>query len=182
MEDKEYYAILSEEISRHQIDAEYSKATHYAASTRFDKLYQWYLFPGFLITILGISTLLNCLKDGVCFPCLFSNNISCDVLSHSISLIGVCITVWPLIKDYSGKSVMHRRFAEQYNNISKKCTNWKTEYPRGTNLELAKKSVLSIRESICVINSLSPTTRGSDYKRGQKEINNGSYNYDEDPQ
>ncbi len=177
MDDKNYYETLKTEISRHLEDANYAKATNYAAAARYERKYQLFLLPGFLITILGVSSLFSCVSKGVCVPCFFNMPGDCDIFSHMIAFIGVCITVWPLIKDYSGQAVMYRRFAEQYNEVSKRCINWETEYPLNSNIETAKMSVLSIRNSLSIINGLSPNTKYKDYKSAKTSIEHGSYDY-----
>lgn len=178
MDNNTYYETLKAEISRHLVDSNYSKATNYAAATRFERKYQLFLIPGFLITILGVSTLFSCVSKGVCIPCFFNMPGDCDIFSHMIAFLGVCITVWPLIKDYSGQAVMYRRFAEQYNEVSKRCINWETEYPSDSNIETAKMSVLAIRNSLSIINALSPNTKYKDYKSAKSSIEGGSYDYD----
>lgn len=177
MNNQTHYEILKAEISRHLVDANYSKATNYAAAARYEKKYQLFLLPGFLITILGVSSLFSCVSKGVCVPCLFNMPGDCDIFSHMIAFIGVCITVWPLIKDYSGQAVMYRRFAEQYNEVSKRCINWETEYPANSDIEIAKMSVLAIRNSLSIINGLSPNTKYKDYQIAKSNIEDGSYNY-----
>lgn len=173
------YEVLLEEIKRHTEDAQFSKATQFVAANRLENKYQFFLFPGFFITILGVSSLFGCISKGVCIACLFNLSGDCDILSHIIAFLGVCITVWPLIKDYSGKAALHRRFAEQYNEITKQCLNWKTDYPPGSDSAMAKTSVLTLRDKLSIINSLSPYTTSKDYEIAKKNIENGAYIYDQ---
>ncbi|MDR2011245.1 MAG: SLATT domain-containing protein [Bacteroidales bacterium] len=165
----DYYFILEEEIKRHTEDVEYAKATQYAAAERNDRLYNILLFWGFIITLIGLS--------GLLFSISLWINFEYNWISHVITLIGACITLWPLIKDYSGKAMNHRRFAEEYNTIYKKCKNWKTDFSGDNNIFEAKKELHLIRNQVISTNSLSPKTVPKDYEVAKKNINSGSYTY-----
>jgi hypothetical protein len=163
------HELLKEEIERHKEDVEFAKATHYAAAMRNEKWYNLWLFWGFFITLLGVSCFL-CSVSKLC--CFFENWIG-----QFITLLGACFTLCPLIKDYSGKAVNHRRFAEAYNSIHKNCINWQSDFPDVKNIAEAKGNILIIRNSINYTNSLSPKTKTKDYVKGQQSIKSGSYVY-----
>lgn len=159
---------LFDEIKRHIEDTESAASTNYAAAIRFNKNYNRFLRWGFIVTLIGLTCLV---KDFLC--CSHYN-----VYSQLTVLLGALLTLWPLIKDYSGKSVNHRRFAEEYNNIAKHCKNWQTNFPNpGENITSAIDSVICLRERLITINNLSPATSEKDYKKGAKNIKEGSYKY-----
>ncbi|MDR1582881.1 MAG: hypothetical protein LBS55_06415 [Prevotellaceae bacterium] len=166
------YQLLLKEIKHHKEDAESAKSTHYAAAQRNEKLYSSFLLWGFIITLLGVS----------CLLCLFINYVHfCqNWIGQSITLIGAGITLWPLIADYSGKAMSHRRSAEEYNSICKKCINWESDFPDKNYLGEARKDILIIRNSINFINNFSPRTTYSDFIKGRKNINAENYLYDSD--
>jgi hypothetical protein len=164
------YELLTEEIGRHKEDVESAMSTHYAAAMRNENSYNKLLLCGFVITLLGLSCFLCSLSNYLCF-CK-------DWIGQSITLVGACTTLWPLIKDYSGKAVQHRQSANEYNSIFKKCNNWKSDFPNEDFIIEAKRDIHIIRNSINHINFLSPKTENIDYKRGKKNIDLGSYTYD----
>ena len=165
------YIYFEDEIERHYIDSEASKSTQYAAATRNDKYFTYWLRAGFVLTILGVSAFLYSL-----FLKTFPNCM--NLLGQLITMFGACTTLWPLINNFSGKAESHRRYAEKYNEISKKCKNWHTDFPPDSkNMSEVKMFVISIRESLNSINSLTPPTLLKDYNVGQKNIEEGSYDY-----
>ena len=165
----DYYSVLEEEIKRHTEDVEYAKATHYAAAERNDRLYSILLFWGFLTTLLGLSSLLLSISLFIDFKY--------NWIGHIVTLLGACVTLWPLIKDYSGKAMNHRRFAEEYNTIYKRCKNWETDFPDNSNIAEAKKELLLLRSQVISVNSLSPKTVPKDYAIASRNIDTGSYSY-----
>ncbi|GHS91359.1 hypothetical protein FACS1894174_05270 [Bacteroidia bacterium] len=175
---RKHYILLETEIGRHLQDTEAAKATQYAAAERNEKWYKQFLRIGFIITIVGISALFYIIfntGNGVfSFYCF---DITKQIMSLTITLLGAGLTLWPLVKDYSGKAVNHRRFAEEYNSVWKQCKNWQTDYPDEKNILDAKSNVHSIRERVISINNLSPATQGKDYEKGIKNRTSGSYDY-----
>jgi hypothetical protein len=173
------YILFEKEISRHLQDTEAAKATHFAAATRNEKWYKWFLRIGFIISIVGVSAWFYVVfSTNHCVLFSFSRfDITMQILSLIVTLFGSGLTLWPLIKDYSGKAVTHRRFAEEYNSVSKKCRNWQTDYPDEKNILDVKNYVLSIRDKIISINNLSPATSERDYEKGKKSRESGSYDY-----
>ena len=163
------YDILKEEIERHKDDAVSTMSTQYAAAIRNEKLHNRFLLAGFIITLAGVSCFLCCIIRLIPYEC--------TCIGSLITLIGAFFTLWPLIKDYSGKAVTHRRFAEEYNSILKQCTNWETDYMDEDNMPEATENVISIRNSIISVNRLSPATKEKDYKDGEKNREEGSYTY-----
>jgi hypothetical protein len=151
-------------------DAKYSMSRHYAAAIRNENKYNFFLVLGFLITLFGVSCFLCSLNNYLCF-CK-------DWIGQFITLVGACVTLWPLIKDFSGKAVHHRQSANEYNSIFKKCNNWKSDFPYKDSLFKAKQDILSIRTTINLINHLAPKTEDIDYKKGKESIISGSYTYD----
>jgi hypothetical protein len=164
------FELLQQEVKRHMEDAKYSMSTQYAAAIRNENQYNTFLFLGFFITLFGISCFLCSLNNYLCF-CK-------DWIGQFITLFGACVTLWPLIKDYSGKAVHHRQSANEYNSIFKKCNNWKSDFPYKDSLYKAKQDILSIRTTINIINHLAPKTEDIDYKKGKESILSGSYTYD----
>jgi hypothetical protein len=166
---KIYYYILQKEINRHKEDLEYTKATQFAAAERNADLYIRWLTFGFLLTLIGIS----CLLCSVIKICHFCENW----IGETIAILGAIATLWPLVRDYSGKAVHHKRTAEELNNLYKQCLNWETIFYDKKNFEEIKTFVMSIRNLFSVISSLAPLTEKRDYQTAKRNIDKGSYKY-----
>jgi hypothetical protein len=150
-----HYNLLKEEINRHIEDLYFTKSQQFSASSYHDKLYKRYLIIGFIVSLVGLSSFFYVLTTGTA---------SGLIITQAVTLLGACVTIWPLVRDYSGKAVMHRRFADEYGRIYKISRNWVTDFPNDSRLQDAEKSVVLIRRLIMTVNSLTPATSEDDYK------------------
>ncbi len=151
-----YYKFLKEEINRHLEDLYYTKSQQFSASVRFEKLYKLFLITGFVVSLIGLSAL---------FYVLTTRTEEGLILTQAVTLLGVFVTVWPLVRDYSGRAVMHRQFADEYGRLYKVAKNWITDFPNELRLQEAETAVLLIRNIIVTMNSLTPATNFEDYKK-----------------
>lgn len=156
-----YYSVLKEEMNRHLEDLYYTKSQHFSASTRCDNLYKLFLVLGFVVSIFGLSALFYILTVGT------ERGLA---LTQTVTLFGVFVTIWPLVRDYSGKAVVHRRFADEYGRLYKMGRNWRTEFPDESRLQEAESSVLLIRSLIMTMNSLTPAVKKIDYKNAKESF------------
>ncbi|GHT36530.1 hypothetical protein AGMMS49574_28400 [Bacteroidia bacterium] len=162
-----YYFYLKKEINRREVDILWTKTIHYKAAERMELCYNRWLGWGFCITLLGLS----------CFFCSVTNLCDCKKwIGSLITLVGAGVTLWPLIKDFTGKAVRHKRAADELHNLHMQCKNWETEYYRSS-IEIMRFFVLSIRSSYKLICSLAPHTTKGDFRNAEKDINKKDYEY-----
>jgi len=165
------YHIYKEEIERHLEDSGAAKSTQYAAATRNEKYYDLMVTISFILTLIGVSAFLYTFLN---MECLSKYSI---LGGQFLTLLAAGVSLWSLIQNFQAKADAHRRCAEEYNKIWKKCTNWKTDFPNGENISDLKNHVLSIRDSIHTANYFSLATKRKDYLLGKKDRERGSYIY-----
>lgn len=155
-----HYELLKEEVNRHIEDLYLTKSQQFSASKRYERLYKLFLFIGFAISTLSLSAF---------FYVFMEDRFESvgGLIMQAVTLVGFIATVWPLVRDYSGKSVVYRQFADEYGRLYKMSRNWITEFPDSSRLQEATNMIHLIRNMAITINSLTPSTKEKDYKRAK---------------
>jgi hypothetical protein len=171
IKNEDFREVILKEVARHLEDAETSKLSHFFAAQRFETLHRYYIGLPTTIAALLLSWLVAQKSLAVNEDLLFAIKII-------LSLIVAVSTGISTFLNFNGFAAQHRKAALRYQEVWRKCKNWDTDFPDDTDLSLAKSRVQEYRDSMTNINQESPQIPRWAWKSVEKQIKEGSTNYD----
>lgn len=172
-----HYEIICLEITRHLEDAETSKLAHFDAASSFEKWNKFILGLPATLAATVLACIVNRDSKGTSTMEAWLNMLKI-VLSIIVPALSASITFLNL----NDIATNHRTAAQRYSELSRKCKNWKTDFPDDTNNEKAKEMVQKYREEIISINKESPQIPKWAWKSVSKQKREGSTTYDNEDQ
>lgn len=170
--DEKYLEIIEDEVERHLEDSETSKLSHFYAAARYEKIHKFWIGLPTTIAALLLSWLVaqkDLSSDG--YQIVFAIKIFLSLVVAVSSGISTFL-------NFNGLASKHRTAALKYQDIWRKCKNWRTDFPDDTMLDNAKSVIQIYRKEMTTINQESPQIPKWAWKSVDKQIKEGSTSYE----
>lgn len=167
----QYYLILYEEVARHLEDSETSKLSHFNVAEVYERRHKYWLGLPTTIAALLLAWLVSQkdLSDGS-VQYIF-------ILKITLSFVVAISSGVSTFLNFNEQAGQHRKAALKYQDLWRKCKNWKTDFPDSSENQKAKSTVQEYRNIITNINQESPQIPKWAWKSVAKQQKEGSTEY-----
>jgi hypothetical protein len=174
----DHYDLASVEFERHGEDSETSKLAHFYAAGAYER--RALLFMQIPPTVLAV--ILTCLLTSDLNKFFDPNMVK--ILKEPVPVVlGLLIAIWSAVGavlNYNQLAERHRTAAQKYQTLTRRCKNWKTDFPDESFATGARAEAKQCRDRLSEINAESPQIPKWAWKSVKKQREEGSTAYKAD--